>query len=72
MREPPKHRLRWAAESALAMAPAIGAMYLLFWLERSGHWTINTPYRDVMTIACLLAGLGATFCLLTWFNRRRQ
>ena len=71
MPEPVVRRLCRAFETGLALAPAIGSMYLLFWLERSGYWTLQTPWRDVMTIACLVTGLGASFLLLTVFSRRR-
>ena len=72
MGAPPIKTLRRATGILLVLAPAIGSMYLLFWLERSGHWSVDTPYRDLMTLGCLLLGLGTTFCLMTWLNRRRQ
>jgi len=72
MSEPSTRRLRRGIELAVSMAPAIGSMYLLFWLERSGYWTLQTPLRDLMTIAVLVGGLGTTFLLLSWSNRRHR
>ena len=65
-------RISQTVERGLSLVPAIASMYLLFWLERGGYWTLQTPFRDVMTVVVLLLGLGSTFLLLSWSNRRHR
>jgi heme/copper-type cytochrome/quinol oxidase subunit 4 len=72
MPEPATRKLRRVCMLAFSMVPAIASMYLLFWLERGEHWTLQTPWRDVMTIAILVIGLVGTFLLLSSSNRHRS
>ena len=50
---------------ALAVAPAILAMYSLFLLESNGMWDRTSASRDLMSLAVLGMGLLISFVLLS-------
>lgn len=52
---------------AIASAPMIAAMYLLYWLEQSGTWVPETPHRDKITIAVLAFGMATSFAIQSYF-----
>ena len=55
---------------ALAAIPWIAAMYLLYYLGENEIWTTETRYRDLMTIAILVLGMGLSFAVQSYFIKQ--
>lgn len=55
--------MKTIVQSVLASIPWLSAMYLLFLIEKNGVWTIDTPFRDVMSIAIVATGMVISFLL---------
>ena len=58
--------------AAVAFVPWLVSMYALYFFETEAVWTTETKYRDVMTIAILVAGMGTSFVLYGWLSKKRQ
>lgn len=59
--------LKLLVKIAIASAPMVAAMYLLYWLEQSGTWVPETPHRDKITIAVVVIGMAASFAIQSFF-----
>ena len=57
---------------ALAAIPWILSMYVLYYLGKSGIWVPETAYRDLMTIAILILGMGLSFAVQSYFIKRNK
>ena len=52
-------------------------MYVLYWLEYSGTWSLDTPHRGKSSVFILAIGLGLSFLAYSRLfdkqsNRRRN
>ncbi len=56
-----KIRARRALEVAIAFAPWLISMYVLYWLSYSDIWTSETAHRDKMAVAILAIGMALSF-----------
>lgn len=63
---------RRLAEAAVAAGPMLASMYFLYWLDREAIWTGETAHRGKMSFLVIVAGMGLTFLILSWFKRRRR
>ena len=61
-----------AIKIAVALAPAIFSMFLLYWLETNEVWVPQTPHRDKMTIAILVVGLIMSFFAQSYLSRGKK
>lgn len=66
-----KIRTRRALEVAIAFAPWLISMYVLYWLSYGDIWTNETAHRDKMSVAILAAGMVLSFLVQSHFARRR-
>lgn len=56
----------------LASVPWLLSMYLFYWLDSSGTWTIETPHRGKLSVVILAAGMIASFYLYSYLSGRKQ
>ncbi len=63
---------RRVAEVAVAAGPMLASMYCLYWLDREAVWTSETAHRGKLSFLVIVAGIGLTFLILSWFMRRRR
>lgn len=55
----------------IPLIPTFVAIYLLYWLEKSGTWIPETPHRDKITIVILVLGLGLSFFLKSRYFQKK-
>jgi hypothetical protein len=67
-----KTRTRSALEVAIAFTPWLISAYVLYWLEYGEIWTTETAHRGKMTGAILVSGMGLSFLVKSYFNKRKQ
>ncbi len=67
-----KTRTRSALEVAVAFAPWLISLYVLYWLEYGEIWTTETAHRGKTTGAILVLGMGLSFLVRSHFARRKQ
>ena len=67
-----KSRTLYTLRIALAFSPWVVSMYVFYWLDASGTWTIETPHRGKLSVAILAVGMLASFLLHTQLPRRDQ
>ena len=65
-----KTKLRYAFIVAVASVPWLVSMYLFYWLDSSGTWTIETPHRGKLSVVILGSGMLVSFLLYTWLSKR--
>ncbi len=61
-----------ALKIAIALTPWMASMYLLFWLGKAEVWMPETAHRDKITIAILIAGMGLSFLLQSYFSKQNK
>ncbi len=59
-------------ELTIAFIPWLLSMYTIYWLEYGEVWTTATPHRDKITIAILASGMGLSFLLKSFFDKREK
>jgi hypothetical protein len=67
-----KMQMRFALEVAVSFAPWLISMYVLYWLNYSETWTIETAHRGKLAVAILAAGMGLSFLVKSRFAKRKQ
>ncbi len=67
-----KSKSRNAVELTIAFIPWLLSMYTIYWLEYGEVWTTATPHRDKITIAILASGMGLSFLLKSFFDKREK
>ncbi len=67
-----KIQTRYALEVAIAFAPWLISLYLLYWLEYGEIWTSETAHRGKISVAILAVGMGLSFLVQSRFARREQ
>jgi len=67
-----KTRTRSALEVAVAFAPWLISLYVLYWLEYGEIWTTETAHRGKTAGAILALGMGLSFLVKSYFARRKQ
>jgi hypothetical protein len=67
-----KTKTRDALRVAVAFTPWLISMYLLYWLQYGGIWTIETPHRGKISVAILVAGMVLSFLVQSQFAKRKQ
>ncbi len=67
-----KTRTRSALEVAVAFTPWLISLYVLYWLEYGEIWTTETAHRGKMTGAILALGMGLSFLVKSYLNKRKQ
>lgn len=72
MRSETKPTIKQWLQYALAATPWILSMYLLYYLGKSGIWVPETAYRDLMTIAILILGMGLSFAVQSYFTEHNK
>jgi len=50
----------------------VASMYLLFWLGKYEVWLPETAHRDKITIVILVAGMGLSFLLQSYFIKQNK
>ncbi len=56
---------------AIALAPWVASLYVLYWLEYGEIWSIETPHRGKISVAILMLGMSLSFFLYSRsFNRK--
>ena len=65
-----KTRTRRSLEVAIAFAPWVISMYLLYWLEYGAIWTTETAHRGKISVAILISGMGLSFLIQSRITRR--
>lgn len=67
-----KTRARQALKVAIAFAPWLLSMYVLYWLEYGDIWTSETAHRGKIAVAVLAVGMGLSFLVQSRFARHGQ
>lgn len=47
----------------LALVPWVLALYLHYWLEHGGIWSVNMPYRGLLSIVLIASAMALSFFL---------
>ena len=58
-------------KAVVALTPWLISMYLFYWLQYSGTWTIATPHRGKVSVAILAAGMILSFLIQSHFYKRK-
>ncbi len=66
-----KRRLRHVLEVAIAFAPWLMSMYLLYWLEYGEIWAAETLHRDKISVVILASGMALSFLVHSRLAKRR-
>jgi len=69
---PLKTQASKALKIAIAFTPWVISMYVLYWLEYGGIWTIETAHRGKLSVAILLVGMGLSFLVQSRFAGQGQ
>jgi len=72
MQDSSNNQLRRVLEAAIALAPWVVSMYLLYWLEYGKFWTTATPHRGKLSVLILAVGMVASFLVQSRFASRRR
>jgi len=72
MPDSPQKHARHALEIAIAFAPWVASMFLLFWLEYGQIWSTETAHRGKISVTILLVGMGLSFLVHSYIAKRRQ
>jgi len=67
-----KTKTRYVLEVAIAFAPWVISMYLLYWLQYGEIWTSTSPHHGKISVAILAVGMGLSFLVQSHFAKRRQ
>ena len=67
-----KTRTRSALEIAVAFSPWVISTYVLYWLEYGEIWTTETAHRGKTAGAILAVGMGLSFLVKSYFNKRKK
>ena len=67
-----KTKFRNALEIAISFAPWVISMYVLYWLDYSEIWSTETAHRGKIAVAILVAGMGLSFLVHSFFSKRKQ
>jgi hypothetical protein len=67
-----KMQTRHALEIVIAFTPWVISMFVLYLLENGEIWTPETPHRDKISIAILVAGMGLSFLVRSHFTKRAK
>lgn len=59
-------------KTAIAFAPWLVSMYVLYWLEYGEVWTTETAHRGKLTVAILVVGMGLSFFIQSYFAKHKQ
>jgi hypothetical protein len=68
----PQKQARHALQIAVAFAPWVASMFVLYWLEYGQIWTTDTAHRGKISVTILLVGMGLSFLVHSYFTKRRQ
>jgi hypothetical protein len=63
---------RYLIECALALAPWVLAMYIVYWLDANAVWTADTPHRGKLSVLLLATGMLLSFLVQSRFLQRRR
>ena len=58
-------------KAVVALTPWLISMYLFYWLQYSGTWTIDTPHRGKVSVAILAAGMILSCLIQSHFYKRK-
>ncbi len=67
-----KTRTRYVLELAIAFAPWVISMYLLYWLEYGEIWTNETAHRGKVTVAIVAVGMALSFLVHSRFAGSKE
>ena len=67
-----KVRTRNALQIAVAFAPWVISLFVLYWLEYGEIWTTETAHRGKTTGAILALGMGLSFLVKSYFVKRNR
>jgi hypothetical protein len=63
---------RRALQIAIAFAPWVASLFVLYWLEYGQIWTTETPHRGKTSVAILIVGMGLSFLVHSHFAKRKK
>jgi len=66
-----KSAARHVLEVAIAFAPWVVSMYMLYWLEYGEIWTTETAHRGKISVTILVVGMALSFLVHSRFTRRK-
>ncbi len=66
----PENRVQRVFKVAFALLPWLAAMYLYYWLDSSGTWSIDTPHRGKLSVLILASGMGLSFLIYSRLTER--
>ena len=67
-----KIKTRHALEVVIAFMPWVISTYVLYWLEYGEIWTTETAHRGKTAGAILAVGMGLSFLVKSYFNKRKR
>jgi len=67
-----KMQTRHALKILIAFTPWVISMFVLYLLETDEIWTIDTANPGKISVAILVAGMGLSFLVKSYFARRKQ
>lgn len=72
MASPSQTLLAGITRTVLALLPWAGALYLLYWLEQGGVWSVEMPFRALFSVLIIAAGMLLSFLLHTRLSRKAR
>ncbi|MFT4769605.1 MAG: hypothetical protein ACI8RN_002754 [Glaciecola sp.] len=60
------------ARITLALSPWALSLYLQYWLEYAGIWTVDMPFRALLSAAIIATGMLLSFWVYTRFVASRR
>jgi hypothetical protein len=72
MPESLQKQARHALQIAVAFAPWVASMFVLYWLEYGQIWTTETAHRGKISGTILFVGMGLSFLIHSYFAKRRR
>jgi len=64
--------MRHVLEIAIAFAPWVMSMYILYWLDYGEIWTTETPHRGKISVTILAVGMALSFLVQSHYAKRRN
>ena len=60
------------ARTCLSLLPWMAALYLLYRLEHGGVWSVEMPFRALISVCIIAAGMVLSFLLHSRLSRKTE
>jgi ABC-type uncharacterized transport system permease subunit len=72
MATPFRNLLARLARIALALLPWVASLHLLYWLEHGGVWSVDMPFRALLSVLVIAIGMLLSFLLHARLSARAK